>query len=80
MLKYNAKIPFQHEELLYSLLNVSLSSKNLNSVMGCTAEKFLDVARAVYVVFVVRFNCFSFQNYFYRATNNVTGLGKYKEY
>ena len=79
-LAYNGKIPLQPEELLlYSLLNVSLSSKSINSVKGYTAEKFLDVARAVYVVCGVRFNCSSIQNYFYRAINNLTkGLGKYE--
>jgi hypothetical protein len=79
-LAYNGKIPLQPEELLlYSLLNVSLSSKSIYSVKSYTAEKFLDVARAVYVVCGVRFDCPSIQNYFYRAINNLTkGLGKYK--
>jgi hypothetical protein len=79
-LAYNGKIPLQPEELLlYSLLDVSLSSKSINSVKGYTAEKFLDVARAVYVVCGVRFDCVCIQNYFYRAMNNLTkGLGKCK--
>ena len=37
-LAYNGKIPLQPEELLlYSLLDVSLSSKSINSVKGYTA-------------------------------------------
>jgi hypothetical protein len=81
-LAYNGKIPLQPEELLlYSLLNVSLSRKSINSVKGYTAEKFVDIARAVYVVYGVRFNCSSIQNYFYQAINNLTkGLGKYEGY
>ncbi len=43
-LAYNGRIPLQPEELLlYSLLNVPLSSKSINSVKSYTAEKILDV-------------------------------------
>lgn len=72
--KYDGKIPLQPEELLlYSLINV-VSSKKLASIK---AEEYVNVSKAIYVVFGVRFDCQSIRNYFYRSVNNVTkGLGK----
>lgn len=75
---YNGKIPLQPEELLlYSLINV-VSSKKLASIK---AEEYVNVSKAIYVVFGVRFDCQSIRNYFYRSVNNMTkGLGKYDGY
>ena len=76
--KYDGKIPLQPEELLlYSLINV-VSSKKLASIK---AEEYVNVSKAIYVVFGVRFDCQSIRNYCYRSVNNVTkGLGKYDGY
>ena len=52
MPKLQHKIQLKPQELLhYSIMKVYLSSKRSNAVKGFTAEKFLDVARVVYVVY-----------------------------
>ena len=67
-MKYDGKIPLQPEELLlYSLINI-VSSKKLASIK---AEEHVYVSKAIYVVFGVRFDCQSIQNYFYCSVNNV---------
>jgi hypothetical protein len=71
--KYDGKIPLQPEEpLLYSLINV-VSSKKLASIK---AEEYVNVSKAIYIAFGVRFDCQSILNYFYRFK----GLGKYDGY
>ena len=64
-LQYTSKIPLQPEELLlYCLVNAIIPLSK--SSFPFQPEKYFYVSKAIYIVYGVRFNCKSIQNYFYR--------------